>query len=169
MATVPSTEAVDKRASPVSGPYAVDILLDEQPETVAKFGVRHVSDMATRILASEIAPASKEFGGIYREFNEKYFSNGLPHYRVRVAFGLHTLANEPVYQGGVSAGLIRFQERCIYLRYTLYRSMEETLIHEMAHAATNGDHGEEWLTEMRRLKDAGAPVPDWGLAGRSGS
>jgi len=41
--------------------------------------------------------------------------------------------------------------------------MEGTLIHEMAHAATNDDHDEEWLKEMVRLKAAVAPVPDWEL------
>jgi hypothetical protein len=46
--------------------------------------------------------------------------------------------------------------------------MEETLIHEMAHAATNGNHDEEWLHEMIRLKAAGAPVPDWELEGLVG-
>jgi hypothetical protein len=44
--------------------------------------------------------------------------------------------------------------------------LEGTLIHEMAHAATNGDHSEEWLNEMARLKAAGAPVADWELEGR---
>ena len=43
--------------------------------------------------------------------------------------------------------------------------MEETLIHEMAHAATSGEHDEEWLKEMVRLKAAGAAVPDWELEG----
>ena len=37
----------------------------------------------------------------------------------------------------------------------------EQLLHEMAHAATNGDHGDEWNNEMRRLKQAGAPVLDF--------
>jgi hypothetical protein len=46
--------------------------------------------------------------------------------------------------------------------------MDETLIHEMAHAATNGEHDQEWLNEMVRLKAAGAPVPDWELEGLVG-
>ena len=41
--------------------------------------------------------------------------------------------------------------------------MEETLIHEMAHAATTSEHGQEWLNEMVRLKAVGAPVPDWAI------
>jgi hypothetical protein len=38
----------------------------------------------------------------------------------------------------------------------------------MAHAATNGDHDEEWLHEMIRLKAAGAPVADCELEGLVG-
>jgi len=33
-----------------------------------------------------------------------------------------------------------------------------TLIHEMAHAATRGQHNTWWLAEMRRLQALGAPV-----------
>jgi hypothetical protein len=39
-------------------------------------------------------------------------------------------------------------------------SMPETLLHEMAHAATDGDHGDTWKNEMARLKLLGAPVED---------
>ena len=74
----------------------------------------------------------------------------LPPYRVRVVFDLHRAANEPVLVGHISSGLIRFEERSIYLRYTSGLPIEETLIHEMAHAATNGEHDQEWLHEMVR-------------------
>lgn len=36
--------------------------------------------------------------------------------------------------------------------------IEETLVHEMAHAATDLDHGPEWRKEMERVKAAGAPT-----------
>jgi hypothetical protein len=38
--------------------------------------------------------------------------------------------------------------------------MAEHLTHEMAHAATDGDHGVDWQTEMAPLKGLGAPVSD---------
>jgi hypothetical protein len=41
--------------------------------------------------------------------------------------------------------------------------MQDTLVHEMAHAATSGEHDERWRTEMARLKTVGAPVADWEL------
>jgi hypothetical protein len=72
-------------------------------------------------------------------------------------------SQEPVDSCAVFDGLIRFEEQCIYIRYTNNESMEHAIIHEIAHAATNGDHGEEWLNEMVRLKNAGAPIPDGAL------
>jgi hypothetical protein len=33
-----------------------------------------------------------------------------------------------------------------------------TLVHEMAHAATNDSHGMRWKNEMVRLREAGAPL-----------
>ena len=37
-------------------------------------------------------------------------------------------------------------------------NQHNTLIHEMAHAATRGQHNTWWLAEMRRLQALGAPV-----------
>jgi hypothetical protein len=45
-------------------------------------------------------------------------------------------------------------------------SMEESLIHEMAHTATDGSHGDAWHAEMDRLQQLGAPVWEGDL-GRS--
>ena len=42
--------------------------------------------------------------------------------------------------------------------HTNDRGVRATLVHEMAHAATSGDHDEVWLSEMLRLKKAGAPT-----------
>jgi hypothetical protein len=40
--------------------------------------------------------------------------------------------------------------------------LKETLLHEMAHAASNGCHGKQWLAEMLRLAEMGAPTgKDW--------
>jgi hypothetical protein len=141
----------------------LEVIADEQPEIVSQYGPENIKAMAILILKSEIPKLSRSLVDIYHEFNRRYFPSRLPEYHVRVVFDLHTVANEPVYGGSVSSGLIRFNERCIYLRYTKSPPMGGTLIHEVAHAATNGDHGEEWLAEMWRLKEAGAPVPAWDL------
>jgi hypothetical protein len=49
----------------------------------------------------------------------------------------------------------------IHVRFYTHRDelgMRATLIHEMAHAATNSGHGTKWRQEMERLRDAGAPT-----------
>jgi hypothetical protein len=138
----------------------VQFLNWQQPEIISKFGAHNVDQMVRLILRSEIPKLSAAFADMYREFNQRYFEARLPEYSVHVVFDLDEFANEPpIYDGSTSDGLIRFEERCIYVRYMGWRSMEEILIHEMAHAATTGDHDQQWLTEMGRLKEAGAPVP----------
>ena len=111
----------------------------------------------------QIRTLSNSFQFLFDSFNKKYFSSALDRYSVHVVFDVHTVANEPVYRGSVSSGLIRFEERRIYIRYTDIDLMQAMLIHEMAHAATSGEHDERWRAEMVRLKTAGAPVPDYEL------
>jgi hypothetical protein len=129
----------------------------------ASRGELAIERMAKLIFASEIRSLSNTFQFLFDSFNQKYFSGALDRYSVHVVFDLHTVANEPVYDGHVSSGLIRFEERRIYIRYTDIDLMQGTLIHEMAHAATSGEHDERWLAEMLRLKTEGAPVPEWEL------
>jgi hypothetical protein len=38
------------------------------------------------------------------------------------------------------------------------REVRATLVHEMAHAVTSGEHEDEWPAEMKRLRRAGAPT-----------
>ena len=138
-------------------------LAGECPSLVAKYGEQAVEQMAKLILASEIPGLSNLFQSLFDSFNQKYFSGVLDRYHVHVVFDLHTVANEPIYDGTVSSGLIRFEERRIYIRYEDDDLMQDTLLEEMAHAATSGEHDERWRAEMVRLKTAGAPVPDWEL------
>jgi hypothetical protein len=136
---------------------------ESRPEVTAEYEESTLRQIAASILHAELPALSRHFQSLFDEFNVRYFAGKLPAYQVHVVFDLHRTAKEPVYHSSVSSGLIRFEQRKIYLRYTNYPPMDETLIHEMAHAATNGDHGEEWLKEMARLKAEGAPVPDWEL------
>jgi hypothetical protein len=142
---------------------APETLAGDGPSLVARHGEEAVFQMAKLIMSSEIHSLSASFQSLFDSFNRKYFSGALDRYRVRVVFDLHTVANEPLYGGHRSSGLIRFAERRIYIRYTDTYLMQGTLIHEMAHAATSGGHDERWFAEMARLKTAGAPVPNWEL------
>ena len=75
---------------------------------------------------------------LFLRFNKKYFSDRLPNYRV---------VQSDLYG---SAGVCRRKEREIHLSDFLRGSaLRITLLHEMAHAATNGRHGLLWQGEMR--------------------
>jgi hypothetical protein len=139
---------------------ALETLAGDCPSLVARHGEEAVFQMAKLILASEIRSLSNSFQSLFDSWNQKYFSGALDRYQVRVVFDLYTVANEPVYQGSISSGLIRFEKRRIYIRYTDAEDMQGTLVREMAHAATSGEHDERWRAEMVRLKTAGAPVAD---------
>jgi len=139
---------------------AAGLVCEDHPESGQRWGRKYVEAIAQSLLAADILSLSKRYTELFTEFNARYFGGRLPAYEVRVVFDLHRVANEPIYMGAVSSGLIRFDERCIYIRYTQVVCLAATLVHEMAHAATSGEHDEEWLNEMKRLKDAGAPVDD---------
>lgn len=148
--------------------WVAEELGSEYPSLVASRPA--IERLAELILASEIPGVSSSFQVLFDDFNQTYFSGALDRYQVHVVFDLHIFADEPIpfgddpiYGGFVSSGLIRFNERRIYIRYTDIEAMQEMLIHEMAHAATSGEHDEVWLNEMIRLHRAGAPVPEWEL------
>jgi len=58
----------------------------------------------------------------------------------------------------ITSGLIRFEERTIYIRVTDEAEMRDILVHEMCHAAAGGEHDAHWLYEMKRVYELGAPV-----------
>ena len=83
----------------------------------------------------------------FQEFNRVYFDNRLPGYSIRVIRGMG------------NSGFCNKKKRLIKIQEG--QSPEETigaLLHEMAHAATNDGHGDQWKKEMIRLREAGAPV-----------
>jgi hypothetical protein len=138
--------------------WVAEPLAHDHLSLIAKHGSPAIGELAKLILASEIPSVSTSFQSLFDRFNEKYFSGALDRYEVHVVFDLHTFADEPIYEGHVSSGLIRFEERRIYIRYTDGELMRKMLIQEMAHAATSREHDEPWLNEIKRLKAAGAPV-----------
>jgi SprT-like family len=86
---------------------------------------------------------------LFRRFNAKYFGGRLPNYRV---------IQSDLYGGD---GLCRMKQREIHLSPILQgSSLRTSLLHEMAHAATNGGHGALWQKEMRRLIRLGAPLKE---------
>ena len=116
--------------------------------------------LAVIFLYAELPKESRRFETLFHEFNGRYFSGHLPSFQVRVAVDVHRVSGEPFYFATDTRALFQRQSGRIYLRYSGRTKMEQSLIDEMAHVATDDDHGERWANEMARLKAAGAPVDD---------
>jgi SprT-like family len=77
---------------------------------------------------------------LFERFNQKYFGNRMPAYRVAQSDSCGSI------------GVCRKKQRAIHLSAGLRDSLvRTTLLHEMAHAATSPRHGPVWQKEMRRL------------------
>jgi hypothetical protein len=146
------------------------VIAEEVPDLYAVFGEQRVLAICEDIQHSEIPEQSAVFQEMYRTFNTQYFGGRLPEYRVLVVYDVwywetQRYGYSPVYPPAADAfGIIDFEGRRILVRFrphfTSDGSMPGTLLHEMAHAATDGDHGNSWKAEMVRLKLLGAPVED---------
>jgi hypothetical protein len=82
---------------------APGVLADDCPSLADKHGDRAIELMAKLIMSSEIHSLSKLFQSLFDSWNRKYFSGALDRYRVRVVFDLHTVADEPIDRGEVTA------------------------------------------------------------------
>jgi hypothetical protein len=100
----------------------------------------------------------------FRQFNIQYFAGSLPDYKILVVYDVLLKTERCGYPSCIppacdAAGFIDFSGRQIFIRFlgkhTVGFTMEDTLPHEMAHAATDGEHGDNWQGEMVRLKGAG--------------
>jgi hypothetical protein len=94
---------------------------------------------------------STHYQVLFEEFNSRYFNGRLPSYRVKVVTRLNWLNGQ---------GEIKRRARLIVLHNNATHADEMigTLLHEMAHAATNDHHAYKWKEEMARLHRLGAPI-----------
>ena len=95
---------------------------------------------------------SKRYQALFDEFNARYFHGRLPPYRILVV--------EHIPGRGGPSGLHQRTHKRILIRHSDDDDTIVTLLHEMAHAATVDKHNNRWRTEMQRLRQAGAPIPD---------
>jgi hypothetical protein len=84
---------------------------------------------------------------MFRTFNIQYFAGRLPEYRILVAYDVwywvkhcgYPPASPPNIE---AAGYIAFDQRRIFIRFLPFLkeglTMQGVLLHEMAHAATDG-------------------------------
>ena len=86
----------------------------------------------------------------FHEFNQRYFGGKLPRYRVRVVDYIPKQREH---------GHINRKQRLICLLAGHQDAcMIATLLHEMAHAATNDQHADRFMEEMKRLLSVSAPI-----------
>lgn len=96
----------------------------------------------------------------FNDFNSKYFDGSLRGWRVSYRSRI------PIVRGGPSCGgICLFKSKRIYIRTDQDEQKTLlTLLHEMAHAKSRATHSRKsqprFEAEMRRLKEAGAPVAD---------
>jgi hypothetical protein len=140
------------------------------PDLYEEFGEDRVRALCEEIQRSEIPAQSALFQEMFQTFNRQYFAGRLPDYRILVVYDVWYWETErcgypPFFPPAAEAhGFIDFDGRQIFIRFLAgVLTMPQTLIHEMAHAATDGDHGDNWKGEMSRLKLLGAPteVDSW--------
>lgn len=85
---------------------------------------------------------------LFHAYNRRYFWTKLPTYNIVVS----------TFSVG---GKCDARKRQILLHPSIAadkKLAKSTLLHEMAHAATNGFHGTQWRREMFRLAKLGAPI-----------
>jgi len=87
---------------------------------------------------------------LFDDYNRRYWRGRLPRYNVVIS---------DTYWGSACDRRNRqvFFHPVVFERSS-ERQVRETLLHEMAHAATPGVHSKAWYREMKRLHRLGAPV-----------
>jgi hypothetical protein len=147
-----------------------EAIAEAAPRLYRACGFGRVLAVCEEIQHSEIPEQSALFQRMFQRFNIRYFAGRLPDYKILVVYDVwywetmrygYPWSFPPARE---AVGFIDFAGRQIFIRFLGYNTggltMAESLTHEMAHAATDGDHGANWRTEMARLKGLGAPVRD---------
>ena len=92
----------------------------------------------------------KQLRALFKNFNEQYFGGRLPTYAIHVVERMTSIGE---------SGRWNKKRRLIEIQRGLSDDEATSiLLHEMAHAATNGGHDVPWKKEMIRLREAGAPL-----------
>ena len=92
----------------------------------------------------------RKLRALFQQFNAQYFAGKLPSYSIRAVERITDLGED---------GFCNCRRKLIkILRSLSDEDAISCLLHEMAHAATSGNHGMPWKREMIRLREAGAPL-----------
>jgi hypothetical protein len=150
--------------------YLSEQIAEVAPDLYAEFGGDRIVALGEELQRAEFPELAEKLQGIFRAFNVKYFSGRLPEYRILVVHDVperqRELFDDPTLAHAVT-GFIDFSGRIIVVgvRAGLVpgATIQGTLLHEMAHAATDGEHGDLWKAEIARLVLLGAPVDEFDL------
>jgi hypothetical protein len=140
------------------------------PDLYAEFGGDRIVALGEELQRAEFPEQSKKLQELFRAFNLKYFSGRLPEYRILVVYDVTDwkakLLGDPDSPYAVT-GFIDFSGRRIVIRVRAglvpRATIQGTLLYEMVHAATYGEHGDLWKAEIARLVLLGAPVNEFDL------
>ena len=154
--------------------YLSEQIAEVAPDLYAEFGGDRIVALAKDLQRAEFPEQAEQLQEVFRAFNVQYFSGRLPEYRILVVNDVTDwqgkLLGDPDFPYAVT-GFIDFSGRRIVIgvRAGLVpgATIEGTLLHEMAHAATDGEHGDLWKAEIARLLLLGAPVNEFDLEDNS--
>jgi hypothetical protein len=144
--------------------------MEAAPALYREFGDSRVLAVCEEIQYSEIPEQSRLLQELFETFNRQYFAGRLPEYKILVVYdvwywqtvrcGYLPSFGRPLFE---TPGFVDFPGRQIFIRYlaryTRMLTMPQSLIREMADAATNGKGRlAAWEAEMARVRRLGAPV-----------
>ena len=122
--------------------------MEATPDLYREFGYSRVVAVCEEIQYSEIPEQSRVLQELFEAFNRQYFAGRLPEYKILVVYDVwywqtercgYRPAFRPFFE---TPGFVDFPGRQIFIRYlaryTRLMTMQQSLIREMADAATNG-------------------------------
>jgi hypothetical protein len=145
-------------------------IADELPDLFAAFGRGRVLALCEQIQQADLPGQSALFQEMFDSFNGQYFEGCLPDYKIRVVYDVcywetqRCRSPSSFPPNAYASAFIDYPARQIFIRFLANSSfgltMPPILVHQMAHVATDGGHGENWIAEMIRLRHLGAPMDD---------
>jgi hypothetical protein len=132
-----------------------EAVAEDHPKLYAAVGADRTLALCREIHESSDPVESARLQELFVKFNAQYFSGQLDGF---IVLAVYDAGGVP---SALSSGRVDFLNRQIHIALTEYRDwMPEMLLHHMAHASTLTRHDteEEWIAEMRRLRELGAPV-----------
>jgi hypothetical protein len=109
--------------------------------------------------AKQLAWVAEGLAGLYAQYNRAYFADRLPTFRIVMA---EATALTNGYCDEASSTIYLY-----LLGETIWiEQLRGTLLHEMVHAATSGDHDERFCSELHRIaamgqEDAAFQFDEW--------